>query len=89
MIGGILLILFVIALLLGLQIWLGSKKSRFAGLVQPAVWTVFALISNLMPRMEGVAVQSGVRGAGAIVMAVLSLAAFGISRHNSRKYKEN
>ncbi|MBR5558923.1 MAG: hypothetical protein IKU72_01595 [Oscillospiraceae bacterium] len=80
LIGGILLILLAAALLLGLQIWLAGKKKMLPGLIQPGVWCLFAVISNLLPRMDGTAVQSGVSGIGAIVMAVLSLIVFLFAR---------
>ena len=80
LLGGSLIGLLVLTALLGLQIWLGGKKKMIYGLLQPAVWAIFALISNLIPRMEGTAVQGGVSGIGAIVMAVLSLLAFLLAR---------
>ena len=80
MIGGILLILLAAALLLGLQIWLAGKKKLLPGMIQPAVWVLFAVISNLLPRMDGTAVQSGIGGIGAIAMAVLSLLVYLFAR---------
>ena len=76
LIGGALLGLLVLTALLGLQIWLAGKSKVIFGLLQPAVWAAFALVSNLMPRLDGTAVQGGLSGIGAIVMAVLSLLVF-------------
>ena len=80
LIGGALLMLLAVGLLLALQIWLASKKSVIPGLVQPVVWMALALAGNLLPRLNGTAVESGVYGAGAIVMAVLSLLVWLIAR---------
>lgn len=80
LIGGVLVGLLALTALLGLQIWLAGKNKTLWGLLQPAVWAIFALASNLLPRMEGTAVQGGVSGIGAIVMAVLSLLVFLIAR---------
>lgn len=76
LIGGVLLGLLVLTALLGLQVWLAGKKSPVFGLLQPAVWAVFALVGNLLPRVDGTAVQGGVAGTGAVVMAILSLLVF-------------
>jgi uncharacterized protein (TIGR03382 family) len=38
------------------------------------------LISNLLPRMDGTAVQGGISGIGAIVMVLLSLLVFLFAR---------
>lgn len=84
LIVGALLGLLALTALLGLQIWLGGKKKIFFGLLQPAVWAVFALVSNLQPRVDGIAVQSGVSGIGAIVMAALSLLVFLLARRRAK-----
>ena len=79
-IGGALLMLIVGALLLGLQIWLAAKRKTTYGFIQPAAWAVCALAAKLLPRMAGTAVQSGIGGIGAMVMAVLSLLVFWLAR---------
>ena len=84
LIGGALIGLLALTALLGLQIWLAGKKKIVYGLLQPAVWAIFALISNLLPRMEGTAVQGGISGVGAIVMAVLSLVVFLFARRRMK-----
>lgn len=76
LIGGAVVLIAVVALLLMLQVWLASRKKTWPGLVQPIVWAAFALAANLLPRMDRAAVQSGVNGIGAILMAVLSLVVF-------------
>ena len=76
LIGGVVVLIILVGLLLALQVWLASRKKTWPGLVQPVVWAAFALAANLLPRMDRAAVQSGVSGIGAIVMAVLSLVVF-------------
>ena len=80
LIGGVVIALLVMAALLGLQIWLAGKKNPLYGLIQPVLWAAFALISNLLPRMDGTAVQGGISGIGAIVMVLLSLLFFLFAR---------
>ena len=76
LIGGTVVLVVLVGLLLALQVWLASRKKTWPGLVQPIVWAAFALAANLLPRMDRAAVQSGVNGIGAILMAVLSLVVF-------------
>lgn len=80
MIGVVLLLLGAVGLLLGVQVWLAGKGRLLWGLLQPAVWVACALAGNLLPRLQGTAVQGGLQSAGAVVMAVLSLAVFLLAR---------
>jgi len=80
LIGAAVVLIVVVALLLALQVWFASRKKTWPGLVQPAVWAMFALAANLLPRMDRAAVQSGLNGIGAIAMAVLSLVVYLFAR---------
>lgn len=80
LIGGAVVIVVAAGLLLGLQVWLASRSKKWPGLVQPVIWAVFALVANLLPRLDGAAVEGGLRGMGAILMAVLSLLVYLFAR---------
>jgi hypothetical protein len=80
LIGGALIILLAAGLLLVLQVWLASRKKGWLGVIQPAAWAVFALVANLLPRLDGAAVEGGLKGIGAIAMAVLSLVTYCLTR---------
>lgn len=85
MIAVVLLLLAAMGLLLGLQVWLAGRKKLLWGLVQPAVWAAFALVGNLLPRVQGTAVEGGLHSTGAVVMAVLSLVVFLLCRRRMQK----
>ena len=81
--------ILLLGLCLGLQIWLASRPRLLPGLVQPTLWALLVLAGNLLARFNGAAVQSGFAGAGALLMAVLSLAVFLAARKRlNEKYKK-
>jgi len=80
LLGGALVAILVVAGLLALEVWLAGRTSPLPGLVQPALWVLLAVLGNVLPRLQGSALHSGVYGIGAIVMAGLTLAAYLITR---------